>query len=89
MRFTRNRRHLLARITTQRELEAIRETKWSFNLALICTAVSSVIIFTGIILVLTGHLPLGLLTTLVGLICTQVCQLWLNLWRETKKREQD
>jgi CHASE2 domain-containing sensor protein len=88
MRFTRKLRTKGNDIANQQQLEAIREAKWSFNLALICTAVSSILIFIGLIVVLTGHLSIGLLTTVVGLICTQVSSLWLNLWRETKQPRQ-
>jgi hypothetical protein len=62
-----------APIQTQITAEWLRQTKLSFNIALIATAIATIIILTGATLLLSGKLSEGSFITISGALSATYC----------------
>jgi hypothetical protein len=66
--------------------ERLRQARVSFNLALIATAASAGISFTGVALLFTGNMPAGGTTTAGGITFSTVSARWLKLAKDANDR---
>ncbi len=62
-----------APIETQITAEWLRQAKLSFNIALVATAIATIIIFTGAALLLSGKLPEGSFAAISGVLSATYC----------------
>jgi hypothetical protein len=85
---------LLNKLKIDREYdrELLWQVKIAYRLAFVFTVLSAGMMLVGIVYLVLGKISIGLVTAAIGLLIDRVSNLWLELWRETKRgidREDD
>jgi len=69
--------------------EQLRQARLSFNLAFGLTTVSAIIGFAGVLLLFSGRIPAGVVTTAGAATSGTISASWLKLTKETNDRLED